>query len=305
MIDPSHVRARAVIRAVAAAGIVVVVVVLSMSALLRLRAAGLGCADWPACYGRADLEATAPSLARLLHRISAAAATFAVVSIGVIAASRARSFRQELASTGVMFMLLIGLASLGRSSADAQSAAVPLFNVLGGMVLVALFGRIATAGVHRNAPPPRWAHPLAWVGVLVLLVQIALGVLTSATFSGLSCTDLAGCASGPGLKHVLDMSGPLLPREPSVALHMLHRVTALLVGAVFLALACGLRRVNAPLALLLVASVVSQGALGFVMVATSLPLPLAVAHNVGAALLVCVLAAAQHAAAPSARIDLG
>ncbi len=305
MIDPSPARARRVIRAVAAAGILLVLVVLSMSALLRLRAAGLGCADWPACYGRADAGATVPSLARLMHRMSAMAATFAVVSIGVIAASRPRLFRRELASSVVMFVLLVGLAALGRSSAGAQSAAVPLFNVLGGTVLLALFARIATAGVQHDAHVPGWGPRLTRAGLFLLLVQIALGVLTSATFSGLACPGLVGCGNGSALRALPLASGPMLAPEAGAALHMLHRATALALLAVLLPLAWGLRRGHRALALLIVAAVLLQVALGVVMVAASLPLALAVAHNVGAALLVCVLSAAQHAVAPSARIDLG
>ena len=305
MIDPSHARARRLIRGVAAAGVAVVVIVLSMSALLRLRAAGLGCADWPACYGRADAGATVPSLARLMHRMAAMAATFAVVSIGVIAASRPRPFRRELASSVVMFVLLAGLAALGRSSADAQSAAVPLFNVLGGMVLLALFARIATAGVRHDANVPGWGPPLARAGLFLLLVQIALGVLTSATFSGLACPGLLGCGNGSALRPLPLASGSMLAPEAGAALHMLHRATALALLAVLLSLAWGLRRSHRALALLLVAAVLLQVALGVVMVAASLPLALAVAHNVGAALLVCVLSAAQHAVAPRSRIDLG
>ncbi len=305
MIDPSPARARRVIRAVAAAGILLVLVVLSMSALLRLRAAGLGCADWPACYGRADADATVPSLARLLHRVSAMAATFAVVSIGVIATSRPRLFRRELASSVVMFVLLVGLAVLGRYSAGAQSAAVPLFNVLGGMVLLALFARIATAGVRHDAHAPGWAHPLALAGLFVLLVQIGLGVLTSATFSGLACPDLVGCGNGWALWPLPLASGSMFAPEAGAALHMLHRATALALLAVLLPLAWTLRHGQRALALLLVAAVLLQVALGLVMVAASLPLALAVAHNVAAALLVCVLSAAQHAVAPRPRIDLG
>ncbi|MCC7548336.1 MAG: COX15/CtaA family protein [Burkholderiales bacterium] len=297
--DPSHVRARRLIRRLAAAGVLVVIVVLAMSALLRLRAAGLGCADWPACYGQTPAAAAAaPALPRLLHRVSAMAATFAVIGIAVFATVRVRLFRGELVLSGVMFALLAGLATLGRGSAGATQVVVPLGNVLGGMVLVALFSWIAAAGMRRQASAPRWLPPLAWAALLALLVQVGLGVMTSATHSGLACPGLSACTSAQWqeLPGALD---PFRPPAASAALHALHRVAGVAVLGLVLAVAWASRRVSPELALLLGAFAVLQAALGAVLVAASLPLAVAVVHNVGATVLVCALVAAARAGVPS------
>jgi len=133
-----------------------------------------------------------------------------------------------------------------------------------------------------------------------LLAQIALGVLVSAGYSGLSCTGFPGCGHDfdaslalldPTRIPAFDATPPIHPQGAFA--HLLHRVLGLAVALTALLVAVGSwRRGQRTLAILLVALLTLQIALGSILVLAALPLPAAVAHNLVAALLLA--AASEH-----------
>jgi cytochrome c oxidase assembly protein subunit 15 len=196
---------------------------------------------------------------------------------------------------------VVFLAVLGRWTSGARVPAVTMGNLLGGFVMLALCGRMArSAGFApaRQGALGAWA----WVGVALLLAQVALGGLVSAGFAGLSCPGLTGCdASGvpwqtldPWREPVLDAAGGT---NPAGALASgLHRAGALLVAFVALPLAIavwrGGRRREAALVLALLGA---QAGLGAILVVWRLPLAAALAHNLVAALLLAAVLDLTHA----------
>jgi cytochrome c oxidase assembly protein subunit 15 len=152
----------------------------------------------------------------------------------------------------------------------------------------------------------------AWAasGLLVLFVQIALGGWTSTNYAALQCMDFPTCqgqwwpptdfASAfellgePGVNY----EGGRLDNAARVAIHLTHRIGAL-VTLVFLAtlaialLRSAVARAHRPAGALL-ALLVLQVGLGISNVLFNLPLSLAVAHNGGAALLLVSLVALNH-----------
>ena len=289
-------RARKVINRLAAFGAALLVVVMMMSALLRLRAAGLDCLDWPACYGKVQRATAGHSIPRLLHRITAIAAMFAVVSIAIFASTHPRFFRRELAMSAAMFALLIGLAILGRSSTGATAPVVPLGNVIGGMLLTAMFAWIAQGDTRRGPPAPGWLAALSWTTLFLFLLQVALGVMTSASHSGLACTGILTCVTDrlwEGWE--VGQFNPWREMPPSAAVHAAHRIGALAILVMGLFMAYGLRGVCRVRAAVLGTAVLMQSAIGVALVVYSLPLLAAVAHNAGAAALLITLVAAHHA----------
>lgn len=295
-------RARKVINRLAAFGAALLIVVMMMSALLRLRAAGLDCLDWPACYGKVQPTRAAYSIPRLLHRITAMAAMFAVVGIGVFASSHPRIFRRELAMSAVMFALLIGLAMLGRSSAGATTTIVPVGNVVGGMLLTAMFAWIALGDMRGALPAPGCLVALSWGTLFLALLQVALGVMTSASHSGLTCTGVLDCGTDRlWVGWAAGQFNPWREASPSIAVHAAHRIGALATLIMGLCTAYGLRRVSRVRAAALGTAVLMQSALGVTLVAYSLPLLAAVAHNTGAAVLLITIVAAHHAILRSRR----
>jgi cytochrome c oxidase assembly protein subunit 15 len=291
------------IRWLAAAGVFVVLLVTTTSALLRVSGAGLGCEDWPACYGREAMgptnRAQPPRLARFLHRVSASAAGAVVLGIGLLALTQPRRHRRELSFFAVLAVLTLGLATLGRATPGALVPAVAMGNVLGGMLMASLLAWLALGERGGGLHPPAWLPRLSALALVLAFLAVGLGVMTSASYSGLACPGLPLCTPGGGT--TADWSAadlhPWRTAAGSPAIHMAHRGAALLAGAVTLALAWNLGRLGAAgrrLRNLLLVGLALQFLLGVGLVTLGLPLPVAVLHNLGAAVLLLALVATQH-----------
>ncbi len=183
---------------------VMVLAVTSLSAYLRLDKAGFGCADWPQCYGQslrqlqqgvavsAEVQ-TATAAARLTHRVAAGTALLLVLLMVTVCFGRP-VLRAEGAMALALLALALFLAVLGRWSSAARVPAVTLGNLLGGFAMLALCSRLAVAGLALDGSV-RTLRLRGWVLVAacLLLAQLALGGVVSASFAGLSCGAWADC----------------------------------------------------------------------------------------------------------------
>ncbi len=294
----------ALLRGLAWACLLLVLVVASLSASLRLGRAGLGCADWPRCYGRAlaaaepgaaTTPAAAPTPARLAHRAAALGTLATVLALLVLALYRRPRYGRAAALAGALLALTLLLAVLGRWSAGARVPAIALGNLLGGLLMIALASRLTLAARTPAAPASGWTIAL----VLALLLQAALGGLVSTTFAGLACTDLAGCwraAAQIGwgtldpwrVPQVVAAGGAA---EPGALAQLLHRAGAIVVFVAVLAGAArALRRGRPGGAALLVALLALAVAVGGRLGDAGLPPGLAMLHHLVAALLVAAAA---------------
>jgi len=308
-------------------------VVIVLGAYVRLSNAGLGCPDWPGCYGRI----VAPDKH---HEIRQAEAAFPGSQVSPAKAWKEMVHRYGAGTLGLLILLLAVLAVRNRAD-PAQSVALPLllvvlvgFQASLGMWTVTLLLRPAVVTLHlitgmatlgllwwvalrhsasmELTPPPKPAlHAFALFGLVVLFLQIVLGGWTSSNYAALLCPDFPTCQGQwlPPLAladafHVLGTSGVnyeggQLSGQAGVTVHFIHRVGALVtlvyLGGLGLAalLGGGARRVRALGALLLLI-LAAQIALGVANVLLRLPLPIAVGHNAGAALLVLTLVALNH-----------
>lgn len=312
-------RRRAVLRQLASLCAAVLLVVTTVSAYIRLSGAGLGCEDWPRCYGQATAHseraaAADPAgtvVARLLHRVAAVIVLILVVVIAYVCIEARTALRVETRIALALIALVLFLTVLGRWTTGARLPAVALGNLLGGFGMLALLWwlRLRTAGGGADPRPGQAATSNGWAraGIVIVLTQIALGGLVSASYSALACVTLPDCQGAwwpPG--GTLDAFNPW--REPSAqavrsgapaeaALHMAHRALALPAAAV--SIGAGLHGVRAggrhrSAGILLLGLVLAQLLLGAAVVAGSLSLPLVVAHNVVAALLLLTLVTLAH-----------
>lgn len=287
---------------------VLVLVITSLSAFIRLSKAGLGCEPWPQCYGqelRAQQQGAKPApadaataAARLAHRVIASTALLLILVMVMTAlASRPALWSEGRLTLWLLFLALF-LAVLGRWTSDARLPAVTLGNLLGGFAMFAVSVRLAlaTSAAPPSSPAPGRLAAWAWLGAAVLMAQVALGGMVSAGQAGLSCSGFGGCDVSAGTWQALNpwvepLTDAAQPTHPAGALvHVLHRAGALLVVAVLLPLALlawrSGRRTAATLIVLLLGL---QAALGAALVAGGLPLAVALAHNMAAALLLAVL----------------
>ena len=183
---------------------------------------------------------------------------------------------------------------------------VVMGHLLGGLATFALLAWLAWRATDRpiRVPDARLWRILAGIGLALLVVQIALGGWTSANYAALSCgTDFPRCVGQWWPPHDfgegfvlwrgigVDYEGGVLDGAARIAIHMSHRMMAVVVFAYLLWFAVrllrapGLRGQGGLLAVLLLAQV----SLGIANVKLALPLPVAVMHNAGAALLLFVL----------------
>lgn len=291
-----------------------VIVLVTLSAYLRLAHSGVGCADWPDCYGRigpiqevstigsaadayrklVDESGRSLAWATPLHRLVASVLGLLVLALFVVSLAT----RRHRLICGVLLLLTTYLAVLGIRSGSLHDPAVVMGNLLGGFAMVGFLGWLAIAESTRGHGAPAVAVFTSLAG-LALCGQIFLGGLTSANFAALSCRTLPDCHGGwwpgPALAQALDLSrlhqlgpaGKAVGGEERMAVHRAHRLgaaltLALAAVAAVVAFVAGARfRIAAVIALALVGLEVLIGVLAIV---ADIPVGLALAHNTLAAL---------------------
>lgn len=307
-------------RALILAATVLAFGVVALGAYVRLSDAGLGCPDWPGCYGHlvgipdnAHEQAAAaqafpgkpvePGKAwkEMVHRYFAGTLGLLILAICILSWRREARQRQSPALPTAL-LAIVGLqALLGMWTVTLLlKPAVVTAHLLGGMTTLALLVSLAASEDDRQSPAVGTGlRPLALITLFAIAAQIALGGWVSSNYAALACADFPTChgawAPAMDFRHAFTLhrelgqtaDGALLSQEALTAIHWTHRLGALVVIALVAATALRLLRENgwqgwggALLGLLLL-----QVGLGIANVALSLPLPLAVAHNLGAAAL--------------------
>jgi cytochrome c oxidase assembly protein subunit 15 len=280
-------------------------VVVVVGAYVRLSDAGLGCPDWPLCYGRplpgdiADRDALAKAWKEMGHRYLAGALGLLILLLSLWSWRIGQSRRLAMALPA----LLIFQATLGAWTVTMLlRPAIVTAHLLGGMAILGLLAWLALSLFsHPAAPKARALRVPAATALAVLAVQIALGGWVSSNYAALACPDLPLCLgqAAPPMDfgnafHVLrelgrTPQGEPLSREALVAIHWSHRLFAIVAVVVTGWAAYRTWRISWPLAVVIGALLVLQFSLGVANVLVSRPLALAAAHNAGAALLLVAL----------------
>ncbi len=281
--------------------------VIVVGAYVRLSDAGLGCPDWPLCYGRplpaqiADGAAHAKAWKEMGHRYLAATLGLLIFLMAIISWKIRRS---PWLATAIL-ALVVFQATLGMWTVTLLlKPVIVTAHLLGGMATLALLIWLALSQYeHAFSQETKKIRVHAALALTVVVIQIALGGWVSANYAALSCPDLPGCRGQafPPMDfanafHVLRElgrtgEGGLLPLEALVAIHWTHRIFALVVVAVAGFAAIKSFRVAAlrNISLAVMGLLALQVSLGIANVAFSPPLALAAAHNAGAALLLAAL----------------
>jgi len=298
-----------------------------VSSYIRLAESGVGCDDWPECYGQYQNNVSAHGInvltdqgkdsphrmARIGHRLLTSVLGVIVLSLFIIAW---RSKYRALIGRGVpttMLLLTVILASIGQIHPPQPLPILILANFSGGMLLVALvyylYARLRSDARYRpvlasginNARLVRWVR----AGLLLMLLQLIWGGWASANYAGASCGDLFKCGAialensqvnNVDLIHFntlkLDQHGRVMAGSAMQLIQKIHHGLAIFLVFYFVVLAVWLMRAEPKLkkvCLMLLALLTAQVLLGLSALAFQLPLAVMVAHNLLAALLLVLL----------------
>ena len=297
-----------------------------VGAYVRLEDAGLGCPDWPGCYGQmlgvpddphevAKAEQAFPGKTvdkgrawkEMFHRYLAGTLGLLIVAIAVIAWRKRREIGRAPTLAAGLVVLVGFQAALGMWTVTLLlKPAIVTLHLLGGMATLALTVWLALRELDPRAPPPAVSRSLrTWAGIAlaVVVAQIALGGWVSANYAALACPDFPTCQGEwvPRMDfgnafHVLrelgvTAAGAPLTQEALNAIQWSHRAGALVTLIVVGGLAARALREPAlrVVACVIIALLAIQVGLGVANVLLRLPLVLAAAHNAVAALLLAAV----------------
>ena len=311
-------------------GLVLAFLVVTVGAWVRLTDAGLGCPDWPGCYGQwvvpgspaeqVDALVAFPerpldvgkAWREMIHRYLATGLGLLCMALAGLAWMNRHDVAQRTRLPFVLFGVVVFQGVLGMWTVTLLlKPVIVMGHLLGGLTTLGLLFWLGEWRTRASAGPSETAslRPLALAALCVLALQISLGGWTSANYAALACPDFPTCQTrwwppvadfregfvmwrGLGI----DYEGGVLDNPARVAIHFTHRLGAIVTTVVLGFLAwLMLKQVELRSdGLALLATLLLQLVLGASIVLYGVPLAVAVAHNgVGALLLLTVLNANQ------------
>lgn len=321
----SHTKSHQLFRTLVLLGAVLALCVVVLGAYVRLSDAGLGCPDWPGCYGTLTVPQSESAILNaqtaypnsmvmvgkawreMAHRYLAGTLGLIVFALFVLSWRAKREINASPWLPTFLVLIIAFQAMLGMWTVTMLlKPAIVSAHLLGGMTTLAILVWLA----HRH-----WGDYSASIiksnnlkiairfALLILLMQIFLGGWTSTNYAALACTDFPTCHGvwmpemdfKDAFHLVRDLgqsaSGSALTLASLTAIQWVHRV-----GALITLIYLGILALNVLkywqlkwLGIALLVALCVQISLGIANLILHLPLVLAVAHNFTAGILVVVL----------------
>ena len=312
---------------------VLALVVIVLGAYVRLSDAGLGCPDWPGCYGTilvpeqvdADNENLsvrplehAKAWKEMVHRYVASTLGFLILIMAFIAWLKT-SLPNMRVFTSALLVLVIFQGMLGMWTVTLLlKPVIVMAHLLGGLTIISLLWwtvlrQQSQQGIFISAANTKLL-PVSIFALVILVLQISLGGWTSSNYAALACPDFPTCQGvwwptmdfkegfilwrGLGI----DYEGGVLHGSARTAIHMAHRIGAIVTFITLFYVAIqAIRSVKSQLRLTGIVTLIlliTQVSLGIANIKFHLPLSVAVAHNGVAALLLLSLVTLLHHCLP-------
>ncbi|HHF7346351.1 TPA: heme A synthase [Legionella feeleii] len=306
--------------------VILALFVVMLGAYTRLTDAGLGCPDWPGCYGHMVLPKAQKALesaqnqypyspietrkawTEMAHRYAAGTLGLLILFIAAnVLWRRLRGVRLPWQLPLTLVFLVLFQAALGMWTVTLKLLPVVVMgHLLGGILIFSCLSRFRLQ-MSPITPVmlPQWRF---WVGLAVVIVfcQIALGGWVSSNYAGISCIGFPQCngqwwpvlhfSQGFNLFAPVgaNYQGGVLDSEVRTTIQYIHRLGAVLTAVYVLSLSLLLlfktnSRYLRRITLLAIFLVITQFALGVMNVIYLLPLWVAVAHNGVAAMLMATV----------------
>ena len=305
--------------------------VISLGAWVRLTDAGLGCPDWPGCYGLLTTPDTVDELAKakenypganidvgkawreMLHRYVAGILGLYVFFITYISIkySKQNYTLPVLISVLIIIQAIMGMLTVTMLVKPTIVTTHLFFGMLTATLLFINGLKYAEIDISQNKLP-KYALVMVFVTWSLLIIQILLGGWTSTNYASLACTDFPKCLDQWYPKEMvfdgafnlvnlpdINYEGGFLAYGAKVAVHYVHRITALILTLFFLLTIYVIFKLeeHSFLKKVIGASIiffVLQVALGISNVVYSLPLNIAVWHTMNAAILMALISGALY-----------
>jgi cytochrome c oxidase assembly protein subunit 15 len=310
------------------ASILLALLVIVLGAYTRLTDAGLGCPDWPGCYGTLLVPESAEHVERankafperpveahkawneMIHRYFAATLGFFILVIFFTSiVKKLRGLDGPIKLPFLLLVLVCFQGALGMWTVTLNLLPVVVMgHLLGGFSVLSclflLYLRLTPYRIPGGDLQIRSYAKYGAIGIVVLVMQIALGGWTSANYASLACTQLPIC-EGNWISN-LDIKGafsvPVAENyefgvhdyQERATMHVMHRIGAIFtfVYLCWFALTIYKRSSSQMIkrfAVIMTLVLGAQVLLGVSNVVFSLPLAIAVLHNAVAACLLLIM----------------
>ena len=312
-------------------GALFTLIVISLGAWVRLTDAGLGCPDWPGCYGLLTTPDTVDELAKareyypnadvdvgkawreMLHRYMAGLLGLYVFFITYVSIKYSkRSYTLPiLISILIIIQAIMGMLTVTMLVKPTIVTTHLFFGMLTATLL--FINSLKYSNISMSSEKiPAIALIIITITWVFLIIQILLGGWTSTNYASLACTDFPKCLDQWYPKEMIfneafnvinlpdvNYEGGILAYGAKVAIHYSHRITALILTFVFISALYVVFKLNKHSLLKKLMSIsiiffILQVILGISNVAYSLPLNIAVWHTMNAAILMALISSALY-----------
>lgn len=253
-------------RRITVAALLLTAIVIMLGAWTRLSDAGLGCPDWPGCYGHLDVRKAIEyveyknektpgtyreahkTVPEMVHRYAASTLGLLILITASLAWLNRRDKKQPLALPSILLALVIFQGILGMWTVTmGLQPTIVMLHLLGGFATLTLLALLVARYYQwprfLNDPDVRNLKGLISTAIAVVILQIALGGWTTANYAAVVCTELPICEQG-WQEHINfadaltfwghdhdqeDFEFGVLENDARTTIHVLHRFGALLV----------------------------------------------------------------------------
>jgi len=252
--------------------LLITTIVIPLGAFTRLSDAGLGCPDWPGCYGFLDfrksmdhvdkinedepgsLRESHKTWPEMVHRYFASKLGLLILLIALGSLWLKIKSDPNAKHWGnlpiFLFILVCFQGALGMWTVTMKLyPPTVVAHLYGGFLTFSLLVLLSTRAFNLIVPLDKQLaqyRNLLLLALAVLLIQIGLGGWMSANYAAMVCTDLPICegewmsklrfgeAFSSPYDHSIDYEFGLLSFEARVTIHVLHRIFAVIASAVLL-----------------------------------------------------------------------
>lgn len=240
--------------------------VIGLGAFTRLIDAGLGCPDWPGCYGHLTVPVSEKAhelislhypgvfldvykaWAEMIHRYFAGCLGFLILGIIFLIFKKEFRKRSNVILAICLFLLLAYQILLGQWTVTFKLLPIVVTqHLLGGFLILSTLWLIYLNNSVRSSPQPLffkggsgWIIVIAMIALIILFLQITLGAWTSTNYASLSCSDFPFCTNSNPRQTMhfkeafnifspigINYEGGVLPEKIRQTIQMTHRIGAL------------------------------------------------------------------------------